>query len=124
MSVLRDRSFAIMLAAIFAFLGIVAAAHAWTHTTNNVNHGVVDGYSYPWAFTFPSPAAQAYSSARHYFDDGSFSIQCEDVTWGNSDCTGTSWGSAPCQKRSVNGVNYVMSRHWVRKSGCPGSLHA
>jgi hypothetical protein len=99
----------------------VAAAWAYGHSTNGVIHGLDD--TTPVAFTFPPGNQFSTVEMRHYSPDGSYNVQCASFNNGNTTCSG-SFGSLPCQKRSVNGTDGLLSRHWVRKSGCPGQIHA
>lgn len=124
MALIRDRYVVLGLAVLLVFVSIVAVAHAYTHNTNGVQHGLVEG-GVPGAVTTPVGSGYAFAAVRHYSQDGTFNTQCEVQGWGHQYCNwNTSWGSFPCWKRSVNGVEGQLSRHWVRLSGCSGSLHS
>lgn len=117
-----DRYVVVGLAALVALVSFVSVAQAYFHTgTNGVQHGLLD--STPTAFTAPIAGGLAYAAVRHYYDDHvSWTEQCAQERLSYAECTGN-WGTAPCQKRSVNAVYLQMNRHWVRKSGCPGTIH-
>ncbi len=121
MAIAKDRYIAIGLAALLAFVCFVAVAWAYGHSTNGVIHGLDD--TTPVAFTFPPGGQYSTVEMRHYSPDGSYNTQCSNWNYGNTTCSGD-FGSLPCQKRSVNGTDGLLSRHWVRKSGCPGQIHA
>lgn len=125
----RERYIAVTLGVLVVFLAIVAVAFAYVHSTNGVNHGLGNqlwGHTwYPYGATNANPS-NAYTTAevRHYFDDGSFHVQCADDGPGYAYCEGD-WGSAPCQKRYVGGTDGLLSRHWVRRdSSCAGQIHS
>jgi hypothetical protein len=125
--VFRDRYVAVGVGALVVFLSCVAVAFAYSHSTNSVNHGLINDYfnGRPFGFTHPPGHIVTYSTAevRHYAPDGSYTIQCSDPGWGVRGCHGT-WGSLPCQKRYVGGSSGLMDRHWVRLGpSCPGQLH-
>gem|GEM_PF-7084514 len=131
LGIAKERYIAAAVGVVVAFLATVAVAFAYVHTTNNVSHGLGSqlwGHTwYPYGVTnvIPLPST-AYSTAevRHYFDDGTFQIQCQDDGAGYAYCEGD-WGTAPCQKRYVGGANGLMARHWVRKdSTCAGQIHS
>jgi hypothetical protein len=117
------------LAALVICLSFATAAFAYFHITNSTYHGlgdtIVGPESRPYAQTDPPGSQPTTAEVRHYFDDGSFNIQCSDVGSGWAHCVGTGWGSAMCQKRYVGGADGYMSRHWVRWStSCSGQTHA
>lgn len=123
----RDRYIAVVLGALIIALSSAAVAFAYTHTTNGVVHGLInqvwgtDGY--PLGATNPNSNAWSTAEVRHYFDDGSYTVQCADSDYGDASCLG-SWGTAQCKKRYVGGAEGLMARHWVRLgSQCPGDLH-
>jgi hypothetical protein len=107
----------------------VAVALAYIHVTNSTAHGLTEiqsGHDFqPYGYTDPPGSAIATVEVRHYFDDGSYNVQCADSDPGFTDCAGT-WGTARCQKRYVGGADGWMSRHWVRWQSppCGGQMHA
>jgi hypothetical protein len=123
MAALKDRYVSIGLGTLIAFVCMVAIAHAYTHSTNSVNHGLIDYYSVPVALTSPPGSQYSTAEVRHYSSDTSYNTQCDDWNYGQVVCWGTDWGTAPCQKRSVGGTDGLLARHWMRRGGCPGSLH-
>jgi hypothetical protein len=108
------------LGALVAFVSFVTVAYGYYHSTNGSVHGLND--SLPRATTQGAAIFLTTAEMRHYFDNGDYHVQCADADAGFAECE-ESWGTAPCQKRSVNGAETVLSRHWVRRSGCPGTLH-
>ena len=125
-SAVRDRYGVVGLVALALFLSAVTGAIAYTHITNSVGHGLSNflaGHEYvPLGWTDPPGTQYSTAEVRHYFDDGSYNVQCARARSGYVDRGGT-WGSAPCQKRYVGGTDGLLSRHWVRRSGCPGTIH-
>lgn len=121
MTVLKDRYVAIGVAVMVAFVSFVAVAYAYTHVTNGVTHGLIE-HGKPWAMALAPANAWADVEMRHYSPDGSWNRQCHDAGFSYQECDGN-WGSLPCQKRSVTGVEGYVSRHWQRRTGCPGTLH-
>lgn len=121
-NVLGDRYVMTGLAILVAFVSFVAAAYGFQHSTNGSVHGLND--TFPRATTNAPGGEWAVAEFRHYFDDGTWHRQCGVGFWGFAECEGDpGWGTAPCQKRSVNGVDGVLNRHWVRRAGCSGTLH-
>ena len=123
----RDRNLVVGIVVLAVSVSSVTAAIAYTHTTNGVGHGLSNflaGHEWvPLGWTDPPGSQNSTSEVRHYFDDGSYNVQCATSNNGYTQCGG-SWGTAPCQKRYVGGTDGLLSRHWVRRDNCPGSLHA
>lgn len=124
-----DRYLATGLGALVLFFSCVALALGYIHVTDSTAHGLTEiqsGMNFqPYGYTDPPGSAVASAEVRHYFDDGSYNVQCADFDPGFTDCAGT-WGSARCQKRYVGGADGWMSRHWVRWQSppCGGQMHA
>lgn len=124
----KERYVSGAMAVLVVFLATVAVAFAYTHTTNGVGHGLGSqlwGHTwYPYGVTALQGNAYSTAEVRHYFDDGSFTVQCADDGPGYAYCEGD-WGSAPCKKRYVGGTDGLMARHWVRRdASCPGQIHS
>jgi hypothetical protein len=121
----RDRYVLIGLVLLVVFFSCVAAALAYVHGYNGVNHGLDENpyHATPMALTNPPGSQWSTAEVRHYFDDGSSNRQCYLATYGLASCEGD-WGTAPCQKRYVGGTEGLMPRHWVRRGpSCPGDIH-
>lgn len=124
----KERHVVVAAGVIVIFLSVVAVAFAYTHTTNGVGHGLGSqlwGHTwYPYGITNPAGSNYSTAEVRHYFDDGTFHVQCADDGAGYAYCEGD-WGSAPCQKRYVGGADGLLARHWVRRdANCPGQIHS
>lgn len=117
-----DRYLAVGLVVLIAFVSVVAVAQAYVHYMNGLYHGLDEQASKPDAVVYGPSTATSRVEMRHYSPDGSWTRQCADSGTGLVACFGT-WGSLPCRKRSVTGTEGWMTRHWQRRTGCPGSLH-
>jgi hypothetical protein len=124
----KDRYLLVGLGVLVVLFTCVTVAFAsYLHSTNGVYHGIWGGWDVPnpagpQAATDPSNNNWSTAEMRHYFDDGSYWVQCRDAGYGYTSCPGT-WGSAPCQKRYVGGVDGSMARHWMRDGSCSGTHH-
>jgi hypothetical protein len=128
-NVFRDRYLVVGVGALVVFFSCVSVALAYIHVTNSTAHGLTEiqsGMNYqPYGYTDPPGSAYATAEVRHYYDDGSYTVQCSDAGNGFADCAGT-WGTAKCQKRYVGGADGWLARHWVRWESppCTGQMHA
>jgi hypothetical protein len=106
--VLKDRYLVVGLATLVVFFSCVTLAvgvFGNTHGTNGVGHGisnVLAGHEYqPLGWTDPPGSQYSTAEVRHYFDDGTYNVQCASSNYGYTQC------GAPGAARRVRSATSV-----------------